>query len=578
MRSFSIALSVLLLLIICLGLFATLVYEFDEPHRADGGNEAYFGTFGEAMWTVFLIITSSSFPSQLIPSYDKNREYMLFFFVAVCLGSFLFLNLILLVIFARFEKGRRLKSRRDEFYRYFNLKLAFEILDKAEIGTLNYQQVQAVFSELYRSFADFRKYGVPSATKQRILVSAMDLDESGFITPYEFNMIIDISRIQLRKQVHRHLFDILYPHATETAWFKKFSEIVTSRWFDLTVDIILFTCILVELFAGTNLHTVIKSKSRANLGMLSVVLVSECVAKIVVYGKMYYRSQLMRAEFVLAMLLTGALILDVLVFDIETPTFIIVARILCLMRLCISLRNVNNFAPNLAFREIGSITAEIVMSLGSLMSVFLCVLFFFCGIGVSLFGGEINKDPERNEYGELQNTRYDINDYWPFNFNDYASGFMTMLVMLHVSDFDIICEAFSVVTSKSSRFFFVAWYTIGVLLMLSTVKAFFMRAFVDKLQDLMNRRYIDDISSDPRHSSVIPVFRRAGGTSAALSRRPSEGLAEEQKRGGDSVAPKSPIIPAEDMSGECNSRPTQLYRASMRRLKVILCISIQSFL
>jgi hypothetical protein len=545
--SFLVALSVLLLLIICLGLFATLVYEFDEANHADGGNETYFGTFGEGIWTIFLIITSSSYPSQMIPSYEKNREYFIFFFVAVCIGSFLFLNLILLVIFARFEKGRRLKFRRDEFYRYFNLKLAFEILDKSEVGTLTYEQVQAVLAELYKSFADFRKYGVPSVTKQHILASAMDLDESGSITPYEFNMIIDISRIQLRKQVHRHLFDVIYPRATETSWFKKLSEIITSRWFDLTVDIILFTCILVELFAGTNLHTVIKSKSRANLGMLSVVLVSECVGKITVFGKMYFASQLMRAEIILAILLTGALILDVLVFDIETPTFIIVARILCLIRLCISLRNVNNFAPNLAFREIGSITAEIVMSLGSLMSVFLCVMFFFCGVGVSLFGGEINKDPDRTEYAELQNTRYDLNDYWPFNFNDYTSGFMTMLVMLHVSDFDIICEAFSIVTSKSSRFFFVAWYTIGVLLMLSTVKAFFMRAFVEKLEVLLTRRYTD---SGQRHSTVVPVFRRTGASAAAqfrMNERPSEGLAD-------------------GMGGQ---RPTQLYRASMRRLKVI---------
>jgi len=48
--------------------------------------------------------------------------------------------------------------------------------------------------------------------------------------------------------------------------------------------------------------------------------------------------------------------------------------------------------------------------------------------------------------------------YWDLNFNDYASGFVTLFCALHVSDWDVITSGFSAVTSDANgRVFFSSW-------------------------------------------------------------------------------------------------------------------------
>lgn len=56
-----------------------LVFEFDEAHHNDHKNEKYFGNFGDSYWTVFVAVTSSSWPEQMLPGYEvETTEFWLF--------------------------------------------------------------------------------------------------------------------------------------------------------------------------------------------------------------------------------------------------------------------------------------------------------------------------------------------------------------------------------------------------------------------------------------------------------------------------------------------------------------------
>lgn len=47
-----------------------LVFVFDEANHNDHKNEKYFGNFGDSYWTVFVAVTSSSWPEQMLPGYE----------------------------------------------------------------------------------------------------------------------------------------------------------------------------------------------------------------------------------------------------------------------------------------------------------------------------------------------------------------------------------------------------------------------------------------------------------------------------------------------------------------------------
>ena len=59
----------------------------------------------------------------------------------------------------------------------------------------------ALLQELYGNYGDFRKHGVPSERKMRLLVGAMDVNGDGRIYLPEFLAIVDLTRIVLKSEV-----------------------------------------------------------------------------------------------------------------------------------------------------------------------------------------------------------------------------------------------------------------------------------------------------------------------------------------------------------------------------------------
>ena len=94
------SLLVLLLLLLALLFGAYGPYVYVESGASDdfsGGAAAgtYFSTYGEGVWSVFVAVSTSSYPLQVLPGYREDRGYFLFFGAFVTLGTFGLLNVAL---------------------------------------------------------------------------------------------------------------------------------------------------------------------------------------------------------------------------------------------------------------------------------------------------------------------------------------------------------------------------------------------------------------------------------------------------------------------------------------------------
>jgi hypothetical protein len=112
------------------------------------------------------------------------------------------------------------------------------------------------------------------------------------------------------------------------------------------------------------------------------------------------------------------------------------------------------------------------------MITFICIAFAYSFFGVLLFGGSVNTNPQSHSYQVLIQTQYGQDNFWHLNFNDFLSAFVTLMCALHVSDFDVLATAFAALTNEWAKLYFVAWYVIGVLLLLNVVKSFFLSEFL----------------------------------------------------------------------------------------------------
>ena len=89
-------------LTVVLGIFVTVATGFSfgvfdkeiNEHDDDNANteEYYQGNFVNTVWSTFVAITSSSYPSQFMGPYRAYREYALYFVPVVVVGGFIILE------------------------------------------------------------------------------------------------------------------------------------------------------------------------------------------------------------------------------------------------------------------------------------------------------------------------------------------------------------------------------------------------------------------------------------------------------------------------------------------------------
>jgi hypothetical protein len=168
--------------------------------------------------------------------------------------------------------------------------------------------------------------------------------------------------------------------------------------------------------------------------------------------------------------------------------FTISIRVLQMVRIVLFPRNLRHLTNSRDIRRFKRMMRRVFRKLYTLGIVFLCVGYVFASLGTLCFGGLINRSPDNNPYyEELMASAFGKSGFWALNFNDFMSSCFTLFSCLHTSDFDVISTGFTSTTSDWSRLYFLAWYVIGVLLMLNIIKSFFLGEF---LTVIANRKMV----------------------------------------------------------------------------------------
>lgn len=100
------------------------------------------------------------------------------------------------------------------------------------------------------------------------------------------------------------------------------------------------------------------------------------------------------------------------------------------------------------------------------MGMLLLLLFYiFDTIGVQVFGGLIYKGNPA-----LKDSGFASADYWPFNFNDFNSGMVTMFLLMVVNNWFVFASAFMAVTgTRLAAVFFLSFFVITNLIVLNVL-------------------------------------------------------------------------------------------------------------
>jgi two pore calcium channel protein len=152
-------LAVFMLFVVLCASFGPFIFSIHSIHDDDDYNQRYFSTFTESVWSVFVAITSSSFPNQVMPLYRQYHAFILYIIAFVTLGAFGALNFILVFVLAEYRKVFDRFSVTSNELREGLMLRAFDLLDTDRRGWLTYSQTSALLEELYTHYGDFLRFG-----------------------------------------------------------------------------------------------------------------------------------------------------------------------------------------------------------------------------------------------------------------------------------------------------------------------------------------------------------------------------------------------------------------------------------
>ncbi|GER42417.1 two pore calcium channel protein 1 [Striga asiatica] len=432
-----------------------------------------FTSYGETLYQMFVLFTTSNNPDVWIPAYKASRWYCLFFVLYVLLGVYFVTNLILAVVYDSFKNELVKQVAEKDRNRTRILKKAFNLIDSQNLGFLDKDQCIRLFEELnkYRT--------LPKISREDFELIFYELDDSHDvkINLEEFADLSHAIGLRFQKEDIEPIFGSC-PGFYNSPASETLKEFVRSAKFGYSVAFILilnFIAVVIETTLDIENSSAQETWQEVEF-VFGWIYVLEMALKVYSYGFVnYWRDGQNRFDFVV----TWVIVIG------ETATFVsprgltflsngewirylLIARMLRLIRLLMHVQQ---------YRAFVSFAVTILTHLPICFVTFI-LTYLENGVipdfkGKQIFGGIVNAGNPG-----LSGTDLEDNDYLLFNFNDYPNGMVTLFNLLVMGNWQAWMQSYKDLTGTVWTYaYFVSFYLITVLLLLNLVVAFVLEAF-----------------------------------------------------------------------------------------------------
>ncbi|KAG9412450.1 hypothetical protein AC1031_015362 [Aphanomyces cochlioides] len=478
----------------------------------------------ESSWELLILLTTANFPDVMMPAYDKHRVVVLFFAFFLCFGVFFLLNVVLAVIFNNYSRNLKLSEAKRQNTRVTKLQLAFDLLCNVSSNSKIIDGVSTrrnsvpmpfsskelwehrheewylgepsrsegvpwdVMERLFHQMNHYKNIGFIKPSKMRLLFESLDIDNDQVLHWHEFQHICDKLHLALvKKRPKASEMERWFPQVYESSKYQALCAFVNDKRFETAIDYVLVIntiLIVVESFPVLNGQK-ISYTAEWNVWerievVFSLVYLVELLLKVVIHGTAkYWRSMKNRFDCIITL---SILAVDIYAYLPEVDNadaaskivlvkILLVARCLRLFRLIINIERYRVFCMTW-FR---------LLPFGkNLIVIMFCAMYIFALLGNQLFGGLISPAIMNSRFNS---SGYTENDYMANNFNDMASGMVTLFELIIVNNWFVLAEGHVLVTSKWARWFFIVYYVVSVTVLLNLFIASILEAFVDEYQE-----------------------------------------------------------------------------------------------
>uniref|UniRef100_A0A1I8G189 TPC1 protein n=1 Tax=Macrostomum lignano TaxID=282301 RepID=A0A1I8G189_9PLAT len=425
----------------------------------------YFESYLESIWDLYILITTANSPDVMMPSYDANNFYIIFFFVFVVVCNYIFMSIFLAVIYNNYKNYLKSEVRTSVHIKRRLIGRAFDCLKINSLPDLGDVVTKDAWFRLFKTI-----YPNKSSELAQLFLNVLNGGTNDYLTKAQFTRLPDLLNVGVTELKDRTLLlESCLPTVYNSAPSQLIKFIVRHRFFKYTFDLLIVVNAFLIAFS-------VNFTEWYFLG----AFVLEILLKLYVMGPVaFFRRAWNIFDFVV---IFSALMITFFEevsnerrLEEGTLDIILVLRVVRLLRI---------FGRIQRFRVILTTIANIRSPL-SVYAAIVWVLYYMYGVlGMELFSGRIRAEvytaqsPKFCYNNALNNSEFYRMRYCSNNFNDPLKAWVTLFELTIVNQWHVITEGFVLVTNKFSRLYFMSFHLICVILVINIFIAFILEAFL----------------------------------------------------------------------------------------------------
>lgn len=468
-----------ILYVFLLFMFSVLIFSlmaqklFGSRKLVTAENEPYFENYLDGVFNLYVLVTTANSPDVMMPAYDYNWWYSIFFIAYIILNTYIFMSVFLAVVYNNYRKHLKNEIRKLAYMKRRKMADAFNAL-KVQEGS------EYVISEI--TWLKLVKLVAPdiSNSHRELLLRVSKEDDQRFVGKEAFIRLADLLNIQvITMKARMHPIECWMPHLYRCAASRFIRRVVLHRGFIYAFDvIILVNAIFIALDDKNPLI------SNAEWGFLSLYVI-EIILKLYTYDPRSFFAKNQFWNWFDTFIIIAALIATTVNTALKSVSqynsqdildIVFILRVLRLIRIIDSIQR---------FRVIMNTLINILPTMLTFCGIILTIYYVFAIIGMEAFKYKIRFFPENStepfaqECGAeaLRDSSFAKSKYCKNNFNDLGSAFVVLVELTVVNQWHVLATGFALVTHPAAKLFFIAFHVVIVIMIINIFVAFILEAF-----------------------------------------------------------------------------------------------------
>uniref|UniRef100_A0AAY4EDD2 Ion transport domain-containing protein n=1 Tax=Denticeps clupeoides TaxID=299321 RepID=A0AAY4EDD2_9TELE len=473
----------LLALHLCLfTMFGMLLFAKTENSENNKEWEIYFSNLPKALNSLLVLLTTANNPDVMIPAYSRNRGFSIFFIIFSAIGTCFLMNLLTAIICNHFRGYLLVSILRFILFIYlFTSELMCWTLECVPVAVV-LQVVQIVHMKSYfrksiiRAAQQFPDDYIPRETFHK-LFDELDKDEIKEHPPQPHYGPVFLQTLQI---IFRHYFTTVLGNGLALA------NVV---------------CICTVLVLDSHKTVTERNDCLEVINCVFILLyLMEMSLKIFAHGVrgyLSYRSNLYDG-----------------LITLYTQTFVSLWDILRLVNMLIIFRCLRIISDIKLMALVASTLVDIVKNLRAFAGILLVVYYVFAILGMWLFQGAII--PPHHSSSIVKSViinkslvcgSYEQLEYWPNNFDDFASSLVLLYDIMLVNNWHVFIDVYSRFTTEWSILYFISWWIISAVMWVNLFMALILENFTYRW-DRSNTFTVTDVERTAYQTTVQLIFRQ----------------------------------------------------------------------